>query len=470
MRTIAGLALIGFLALPAAFGNSLNPIILSSFQGYTATQDTCGCVPSDMAMAVGPGQIVQIVNGGYEVFDRSGNSLTGALTDVSFWNNAGISSTITSQGIFDPRVEYDPVSQRFFATEDTAGSGASNDLMLAVSKTSNPMDGWNAVNFTAATGLANGFADFPTLGIDQNGVYIGTNNFDPNVQSGISVFSIPKADLLGITPSIANMTSFVGLSSASYGMVPQTVLDLGGANGAILAQGPMHQAMLYNVTGSSGPGASISGTPIVFSGLTDGSVLPPRQPGGSSVTINIDNRFSATPVVVGNFLYAVNSVGDDDNNPTHDLIHWMIVNLVSNLMVAQGSFDNPNFDYIYPSISADANGDFMITYNSTGPGATSFLSSYAEACHFDGTNASCGSPLLMNQGQSVTFDGRWGDYSVTAVDPANPGIFWAANNVTDGNNNWISNITELSTVATPEPGTLALLGATGMLLALVRRR
>src|SRR5436190_17814945 len=101
--------------------------------------------PSDMGMAVGPNHIVQIVNGSYGVFSRSGATL--ATVDINtFWQNAGIANPANpGEIVFDPRVVYDPVSQRFFATGDTFGNGTSNQVYLAVSNTSNPLDGWSAV-------------------------------------------------------------------------------------------------------------------------------------------------------------------------------------------------------------------------------------------------------------------------------------------------------------------------------------
>src|SRR5581483_2342203 len=160
--------------------------------------------PSDMGMAIGPSHIVQIVNGSYGVFDRSGSPL--AISDInSFWQSAGIANPVNpGEIVFDPRVVFDPVSQRFFATGDTFGNGTSNQVYLAVSNTSNPLDGWRAVAFTAGAGFASGFADFPTLGFDRNGVYIGTDNFDnESAARSISIFSIPKADLLSTTPSLS---------------------------------------------------------------------------------------------------------------------------------------------------------------------------------------------------------------------------------------------------------------------------
>jgi hypothetical protein len=470
-RRVASVSLRGFLPvlsalIPLSLGaGTLDFNIGSSFGGLNFSQGA-GWVPPDMGVAVGPTAIVQLVNGGYQSYNKSGGSLTGGQSDISFWINAGISSSLVSgaNNLSDPRAVYDPGSGRFFVTEENVTNSASNQVFIAVSNTSNPLNGWKAVSFTANTGFASGFADFPTLGLDQNGVYIGTNNFDnSSAATSVSVFSIPKSDLLLATPSVARLSSFSGLSNSTYGIVPHPVLDSGGTHGAVLTLGPTSgQATLSNISGAGGASATLS-SPTVLNGLDDGSVLPPLQSDGSSVTTNIDDRFSATPVIVGNLLYAVNGIG----NSTTDQIHWMIMDLTTKLVLQQGTISDPNFFYTYPSISANANGDFVIGFNRSGP--TDDMSAYAVRCHYDGTSAACGTPTLLKQGLAVTFDGRWGDYSSTSIDPTSPNVFWTAIEVPLADGTWSTQITELE-VATPEPATFGLMGIGTLLLIHLRRR
>src|SRR5579883_1478660 len=130
------------LIFTAAFASAdaLQPQIVTSFGGLNFNQGA-GWVPSDMAFAVGPNQVMQVVNGGFQVFNRAGVSLTGAQTDISFWNAAGIPTSLTNAAtIFDPRLLYDSASGRFFAIEDVSNIAGDpdNQVLLGVSKTSNP--------------------------------------------------------------------------------------------------------------------------------------------------------------------------------------------------------------------------------------------------------------------------------------------------------------------------------------------
>lgn len=448
-----------------------------------------GATPPDMGMAVGSNQIVQMVNGAYEVFDKSGNAVANSLvSDKTFWTNAlnavnpGSGSALVSPGLSDPRVIYDQGSGRFFASEINLSS-TGNQVLLAVSNTSNPSDGWKAVNFTGNSG----FADFDTLGLDQHGVYVGTNNFanaTSNTNTGVSVFSIPKADLIGGTPTLADMSSFQNLSLSAYGFAPNPAIDYTGSHGAIFDHSDTNftQAELFSVSNSNTASASLS-SPTTITGLLDGSPIDMRQPNGTKVVDAGDVRYGSTPFVVGNLMYATDTISDNTNPNlvTHDIVHWVIEDLNTHTTVAQGQISDPNFDFTYSSIVANANGDFVIAFDRSGGVNTAAdnISSYAMTCHLSGTSVSCGNPFLLSQGLSGSFDlnnpVRWGDYSAITVDPNNASIFWAAVEVpipTTGNCSslagcWSTQITQIEIV--PEPGTFLLLGS-ALLLFLKGRR
>src|SRR5205823_9307873 len=126
-------------------------------------------------------------------------------TDAAFWQAAGLSNI---SRISDPRMLYDPVTSRWFAVQITLNESTNNRILIARSDTSNPAGPWKAVALTTSNNL---FADFPTLGLDANGLYVGTANYTNSsvtTNSNVGLYSIPKADLLATTPSLARLTSF----------------------------------------------------------------------------------------------------------------------------------------------------------------------------------------------------------------------------------------------------------------------
>src|SRR5205807_1796433 len=104
----------------------------------------------------------------------------------------------------------------------TANESINNRILIARSDTSNPAGTWKAVALTTSN---NKFADFPTLGLDANGLYIGTNNFTSSGSFNVGLYSIPKADLLATTPSLAHLTSFANTDPNQYGTTLQPVVN-----------------------------------------------------------------------------------------------------------------------------------------------------------------------------------------------------------------------------------------------------
>ena len=130
--------------------------ITANFAGLNLGNTFCGCQPPDTMGAIGNNQFVEFVNGGYAVFSRTGALTSSIISDTTFWLNAGVSSTLVNEGLSDPRIQFDPLSQRWFASEITLGSiqtattNANNSVLLAVSKTANPLDGWTSTSINVA--------------------------------------------------------------------------------------------------------------------------------------------------------------------------------------------------------------------------------------------------------------------------------------------------------------------------------
>ena len=133
---------------------------------------------------------------------------------------------------FDPRIAFDGQSQRFFVAGDDNGGGA-NSFIIAVSNSADATAGWKAwkVNSDPA---GTHWMDYPTLGLNHDGVYLGGNLF-PISGSGTNtvltdILVIPKADLtsgVGVT----HATLFADLDPNTTGFTPHPVLDLNSSEG-----------------------------------------------------------------------------------------------------------------------------------------------------------------------------------------------------------------------------------------------
>ncbi len=147
----------------------LAPRVRKSFNGLDIGQGG-GFVPPDTALAVGPEHILQAVNVAIRLSDKSGKNVIVQTGEEHFG----------SGDFFDPKVHYDPASERFFIVlldqdEDTARS----KVFVSVSRSSTPEsltgDDWCSYSFKSKKKGA--WADYPGLGVSGDWVTIATNNF-----------------------------------------------------------------------------------------------------------------------------------------------------------------------------------------------------------------------------------------------------------------------------------------------------
>ena len=203
-RTLSRI-LAGWLAVLPAFAQAeVHLQIGLNFTGSTLHLNAENTPPNANG-ASGLSHYVEIVNGRYAVYDKATGSVVASSTDRVFWSSGGIAFAPDIE-VSDPRVLFDPLSQRWFASglDLRRSTFEENRLLLGISKTSNPLDGWNTIAFDPDPDTSN-FSDFPTLGIDANGVYLGANFFNVGATAvvGKTVVSIPKLDLLSATPTVA---------------------------------------------------------------------------------------------------------------------------------------------------------------------------------------------------------------------------------------------------------------------------
>lgn len=395
-------------------------------------------IPPDTMGAVGPEHIVEMINGNFEIFDKdTGNSLED-ISLTGFWQNrVGVAGIQTD--IFDPRVVYDPTSQRFFAVGidralDPDGDGntnTSNNWYVARSDTSDPTGDWDGTSVTSDTVGVEQFHDYPTLGVDADGLYSCTQDFRPGDDE--SCFSVPKADLLQATPSVARLSRFeatpAGLPSINGSWQPAVDYGLSDGRAAVLASNGT-QLRRTNIFGGAGANATL-GTSVAITG-DPGHADPPdaRQPedsdtGDAAETIeNVAPRFVSNVYEHGNSLWAVHSV---QGNGANAALRWYEINETTNTVMQTGLIDDATRDFHEPSIAVNDHGDVVIGYSCSGPNLA------ISVCASVGTTAAGVTtfqpPAILAIGdgvyvQDINDRNRWGDYSSTVVDPVDDCSFW----------------------------------------------
>jgi hypothetical protein len=432
--------------------------IIQSFPGVSLSDldslGTGGITPPDTMGAAGPNQFVEFINGAFAIYSKTGVRQA-LISDNTFWENAGISPSTLSAGLTDTRVLYDVGSGRWFASEITVDAiGA--QVLLARSDTADPGGTWKAVSITACTDSNS--PDFDTLGVDSTGVYIGFNVFDYFLSFvGVSFFSIPKADLLASSPTLARMTRFDNLDDTVYGFAPQGVSnpDPGPGHGVVIAIDSTILKVFERTTilGSGAAGATLGST-VHINNTYDAVPTPARQPTAGLTVDAGDDRFATSVRQVGSYIFMANTVLQG----SRDAVHWMVLRETNNTLLGEGIISDATHDFFEASIAANHNGKILLAFNRSGPvSPDGDISVYAAVGTFNSTGVTMGSPFLVRQGTvnnyHLSFDSapyRWGDYSATMVDPTDDNLFWTIQEIPPSSTTWGTQITLIS-VATNRP-------------------
>jgi hypothetical protein len=221
---------------------SSNPTFNFGFEGlnhyqqrYSRGGNQFSVEPPDQGMCVGNGDVVEVVNDVFNVYNMSGQSVlpdnTATNIVAGFPRNVNHAVDLNSfygyppainrttgvrgQFVTDPSCIYDAQTQRFFLVSLTLDSqvpgpcqgvfSCVNHLDLAVSQTNDPTGGWNiykldVTNDGTSTGGQNPgpyLGDYPHIGADANGIYLTTNAYPwhENGFSGAQVYALSKAQL-----------------------------------------------------------------------------------------------------------------------------------------------------------------------------------------------------------------------------------------------------------------------------------
>jgi hypothetical protein len=421
---------------------------------FTASaRNDSGFIPPDTMGAAGIDHFVELINGRYSVYRKRDGVRVQTSTLTSFFTSGGAP---VINFAFDPRVLYDPYTRRWFACA-TDGPGTANNFLIAVSASSDPTAGWAAFNIDADADNSH-TADFPMLGINGDSIVVSASMF-PLSGAGLrnSIAVIPKADLVGGTPTISNAVTFQdnGQLDVIDTRYPATDMDNSTVPLPVMAALLPLSRIERSRAGLSAGVPAFFPTPSNYAVTAQSTAPTADQPGPNPNLHSSDLRFSSSPVVNNGEIWGVTSV----NSGGRAAIRWFRLNAVTTAVLEQGTISDPQLHLMYPSIAVNDLGDVVVGFSATGPDAGQFASTYFAAGTVSGGTTSFGAITQTHAGAAsyealdTAMRNRWGDYSATTVDPADPSIFWTIQEFAAapvaGVDQWADRVTE---IILPQPG------------------
>jgi hypothetical protein len=479
---------------PALITEILRPVLimpspLLTFEG-TSYAEGGQELPPDTNGDVGPNHYVQAVNQAFKVFDKTGNTLSGPTTFNSFFAPLGNGTPCgANQNQSDPIVFYDHIADRWVITNVAfpAFPGSSFWECIGVSQTGDPVaGGWFLYALEDDPPNPTRAGDYPKFGLWPDAYYLTLNEFtDAFTFNGVRVYALDRASMIGggqINAIAFNIDT--GLGSAAS-LVPATfrtgASPPAGRQEFLLAidRSPIPdlfqtsvKGWLFHVDfvnpGNSTLGIGLDHSPnaqIKVNGFFNAFPSVPQQ-GTNQRLDNVGDRIM-TPVVYQN-RNGIESLWADHTiipkfpaGPT--LIRWYQFDVTGGNFavtpVQQQDWSNGN-DGLWrwmPSIAVDENGNAAIGYSTSS--ASMFPSiRYAGRLASDPlNNLSQGEAIMTNGSGSQTGGNRWGDYTMTTIDPSDGLSFWHTNEyyLTTSDETWSTRVGRFqfssASRATPTP-------------------
>ncbi len=415
-------------------------------KAFAGTAVTCSFVtPSDMGIAAGGTHVVQAVNACLQISTKAG----ALVSRVSF-------NTLTGQpgfSFFDPRLTYDPVKKRYILILDSVqNSNGQSALWIAVTHGNNPTLGWFIVGFFYP-GAVNDFADYPTVGFDRSAIYIGTNDFLGTGGFTNQLWVVNKAQAYaGAIPSVSVLS---GLAICTATCAPVDTLQPVNVSGT--ADQPRTEYVVNSINGSTAAllGCGSSVTPcngMVIWGISDplgtltvsGAIVSTpvnytfstgaNEPGLAGSIETIDLRFTGNVQYVGGRLYP--TLCSNLAGPENTTITFQVQPFVDNatrahvtgaafgqtLTYGDGAGLRGNGSAFFGTAQPDTDGDLLMVFAFSSdvdfPGVAYITHRVSEG---DGKWNYGGNGTFLHSGLVFYDEGRWGDYSGTAIEYATAG-------------------------------------------------
>jgi hypothetical protein len=448
-----------------AIGSASIPATTTSFQGLSRTDLSVGLWPPDTVGDVGPSQYVQATNGAIDVFSKTGDNLTGATSDASFWSGlTNCDLAVPNRALSDPTVNYDQFADRWVYSElaytlTSSGSGYTGPytMCVAVSETGDATGTWNRYAFGVGNSI---LPDYPKLGVWPDGYYISTNNFDSGGSFwGAGAMVLERSAMLaGATSPQALFLDLKAIAPAQFGMLPSDAdgatpppanapnYFLASMDDTSATQNDQLGVWAFHVDWTSPGGSTFTNVQNLTVPQFDGNGISVPQSGGSSLDGLADGRlmnrlqyrnFGGYETLVANQTVknaGVNAPRWYELRATGPSASWSVPQ--------SGTYAPDALNRWMGSVAMNGAGEMALGY-SAGDASTAAALRYTGRVAGDAAGTMPqGEGTLVAGGGVQTGTDRWGDYSQLTVDPLDDCTFWYTGEyyAADGATSWTTRI------------------------------
>ncbi|MFZ4399762.1 MAG: T9SS type A sorting domain-containing protein [Bacteroidales bacterium] len=407
-----------------SMGNRQSQTLLTSWEGLAGLS-----YPPDPSGAAGPNHYVQAVNSSYQIFTKTGGTVTGGgpftLGSLLFSSNDG-----------DPIVLYDKYADRWVITEfKTSG----RKVLFAVSKTSDPTGQYYTYQYVSPQ-----FPDYQKFSIWSDGYYMTSN------QTTQKVFVFERDSMLaGAASSRALNKTFTPVKSAGFfcplpadadGQLPPagtpcpifSYEDDGWGTGYIDRINIYKMSVVWGTTPTATIAIDAQLPTQPFDASYNQNWDDIAQPGTTAKLDGIGGvftyraqfrRWTGYNTVVLNCGVIVNASTGQRSIRWYELRQNTTTNQWS--IYQQSTFAPDNLNRWVGSIAMDDNGSIGLAYSVSGSTDVYPGIRYTGRLASDTLNQMSFAEQTVVAGNSAqTSNNRYGDYSHTSLDPVDGTIFW----------------------------------------------
>lgn len=374
--------------------------------------------PPDCDVAVN-GFVVQVTNVRWAIYDKCGNQLF-LETFATTLNSTNF--------LFDPKVIFDPWSQRFImlihSRNDTTND---SDMILLISDDANPNGNWDFYTFDVDTSTGGAaWGDYYEMTAGPTAVYIAGNQFTYASDSftGAQLIIVDKADMVAGLATANSWESFPLTNSDATTTTsprPAEMMWDPGATDMILVSNQWGGGDYVYLNRISDPlGARTQTKNRVDVGAY---VNPPAavQPGPDTLVdfnARVMNACFTADVTDGNSHHLWLSFMTGRNGNADVGARLINIDTSNHSLRLNSTFGSAGFDYIFPAIQGNYEGEGAVTFSRCSPTAGDFPENRYSTIEKDGAGGYdiSGSILVEAGTGSYTEGNRWGDYFGGSLD------------------------------------------------------